>query len=86
MFNPSSQVLDVGCGTGTPVASTIARYAHHVTDIDITPNMVALSQKTVPSGHFEVANVLDYEPQARFDVVLNIFYIFTLSREEVENT
>ncbi|KAL9580330.1 MAG: hypothetical protein Q9212_004567 [Teloschistes hypoglaucus] len=86
MFKPSSQILDVGCGTGIPVASTIARYEHHVTGIDIAPNMVALSQKAVPSGHFRVANVLDYEPRTRFDVVLNILNIFTLSREQVENT
>ena len=83
-FKPSSKVLDVGCGTGTPVASTIAHHGHEVTGIDIAPSMVELSRKAVPNGKFEVASMLEYNPQERVDVVLNILSLFMLSREDLE--
>lgn len=83
-FKPSSKVLDVGCGTGTPVASTIAQHGHEVTGIDIAPSMVELSRKAVPNGKFEVANMLEYNLKERVDVVLNILSLFMLSREDLE--
>ena len=83
-FKPSSKVLDVGCGTGTPVASMIAQQGHHVIGIDFAPKMIELSKKAVPSGTFEVASMLDYTPREPVDVVLNMLSLFTLSREELE--
>ena len=86
LLKPASNVLDVGCGTGTPVASTFARHEHQVTGIDIAPSMVALSQKAVPNAYFQVANMLDYTPEGQFDIILNMFSLFNLSREDLENT
>lgn len=83
-FEPCSKVLDVGCGTGYPVASTIAQQGHHVAGIDIAPSMIELSRKAVPGGVFKVASMLDYIPKKRTDVVLSILSLFLLSREEME--
>ncbi|KAL8857403.1 MAG: hypothetical protein Q9178_006030 [Gyalolechia marmorata] len=83
-MKPSSKVLDVGCGTGKPVAHALAGKDHHLTGIDIAPKMIELSRNAVPTGQFEVANMLDYEPKERMDAVLNIFSLFPLSREELE--
>ena len=85
-FKPSSNVLDVGCGTGTPVASTVAQQGHHITGIDIAPSMIELSRKAVPSGTFEVANMLEYRPKEPINVILSIFSLFTLSREDLEGS
>ena len=81
---PSSKVLDVGCGTGKPVARTLAGKGHQVTGIDMAPTMIELSRKAVPSGQFEVANMHEYKPKERMDAVWNIFSLFPLSREELE--
>ena len=54
-FQPSSKILDVGCGTGTSDSSAIAFHGHKVTGIDIAPSMVELSRKAVPGAEFEVA-------------------------------
>ena len=83
-FPTSSKVLDIGCGTGTPVARTIADDGHLLTGIDIAPSMVELSRKAVPEGAFEIAHALEYQPTEPMDVVLNILSLFTLSREELE--
>ncbi len=50
IFPPASKVLDVRCGTGTPVASTIAAHGHKVTDIDTASSMMEMSCKAVPGG------------------------------------
>jgi ubiquinone/menaquinone biosynthesis C-methylase UbiE len=84
IFPPASSVLDVGCGTGTPVSKTIAAHGHKVTGIDIAPKMVELSRKAVPNGTFELADMLEYVPKQKMDVVLNILSLFMLSRREME--
>ncbi|KAL9629041.1 MAG: hypothetical protein Q9204_005505, partial [Flavoplaca sp. TL-2023a] len=82
-MKPSSKVLDVGCGTGKPVAHTLAGKGHRLIGIDMSPTMIELSRKSVPTGHFEVTNMLDYEPKERMDAVFNIFSLFPLSREDL---
>lgn len=81
---PHFNVLDVGCGTGKPVASALAAAGHHVTGIDISAAMVELSRKAVPSGSFEVMDMRDYVPKERPDAVFTILSLFVLSREEIE--
>ena len=84
VFKPASKVLDVGCGTGAPVATTLARAGHKVTGIDITPSMIELSRAAVPDGDFEVADMLDYAPKEQMDVVLNVLSLFGLSRQQLD--
>jgi SAM-dependent methyltransferase len=83
---PQSQVLDIGCGTGRPVASTLAAAGHIMTGIDISEVMLELSRKAVPSGHFQNADMRQYEPPAgfHFNAVLSIMATFILDREEIE--
>jgi ubiquinone/menaquinone biosynthesis C-methylase UbiE len=83
-FPPSSKVLDVGCGTGTPVASTVAAHGHRVIGIDIAQAMVDLSRQAVPGGEFEVADMTEYVPKEKVDVVLHSLSLFLLSRKEME--
>ena len=83
-FPPYSKVLDVGCGTGTPVSTTVAAHGHKVIGIDVAPAMVDLTRKAVPGGDFEVANMLEYVPKEMMNVLLNILSLFLLSRKEME--
>ena len=84
MLKPASKILDVGCGTGAPTATALARQGHKVTGIDISPSMIELSRTAVPNGDFEVADMMDYAPKEQMDVVLNVLTLFLLSRQELE--
>ncbi|KAL8822533.1 MAG: hypothetical protein Q9191_006733 [Dirinaria sp. TL-2023a] len=84
LIPPSSTVLDIGCGTGTPVASTLASAGHQVVGIDIAPSMVAASRKAVPSGDFSIGDMRSYVPREKVPVVLNILSVFLLSPQELE--
>ena len=78
----SANILDCGCGTGKPVAKAIADSGRHIHGIDMSDGMASLSRKAVPSGTFEVANMLDYTPSVSYDGVVASLSIFELSRQE----
>ena len=80
---PSADILECGCGTGKPVAKTIADSGRNVHGIDWSTGMVSLSRKAVPSGTFEVVNMFDYEPTMKFDGVVASLSIFEISRKEI---
>ena len=83
---PHAAVLDAGCGTGHPVATSLAAAGHRVTGFDISDAMVGLARKAVPSGTFTVGDMRDYAPPSgeNWDAVFNILSLFLLSREEIE--
>ena len=85
LLPPSSKVLDVGCGTGRPVSSTLASNGHKVTGIDISPSMAELSRKAVPSGEFEVADMTKYVPKDKMNAIFNILCLFWLDRKGMED-
>ncbi|KAF3760700.1 hypothetical protein M406DRAFT_28285, partial [Cryphonectria parasitica EP155] len=87
LLPPCSQVFDAGCGTGKPVALSLAAAGHKVTGIDVSKAMITLITKAVPSGKFHVADMRAFEPpdaEVAFDAVFNILSLFVLSREEIE--
>ncbi|CAK1356525.1 uncharacterized protein RHO25_012332 [Cercospora beticola] len=84
-LKPNSHILDVGCGTGKPVATTAAEAGHKITGIDLSEVMVELASKAVPTGTFEVADMLTYQPKdIKFDAVFNMLSLFLLRRQDVE--
>jgi SAM-dependent methyltransferase len=72
LLKPGSRVLDVGCGTGVPVAKMLADAGMDVVGSDVAPQMVKLSQANV-KGTFEVADMLRYEPAGTFDAIFIVF-------------
>lgn len=83
MLPISAQILDCGSGTGRPVAKAIAESGRHVHGIDMSSGMVSLSRKAVPSGTFEVANMLEYAPTLCYDGAVASLSIFELTRQEL---
>ncbi|PLB44414.1 S-adenosyl-L-methionine-dependent methyltransferase [Aspergillus steynii IBT 23096] len=85
---PQSQVLDVGCGTGKPVAETLAAAGHFITGIDNVHAMVELSQQRIPNGVFQLSDMRQYvHPTGKqLDAVLMVRSLFRLGREEIEET
>ena len=63
-------VLDVGTGSGV-FAEAFAAHGLEVTGVDVNPAMIAVAQRFVPAGHFQVApaEALPF-PDNSFDLVL----------------
>lgn len=77
-LKPGSHVLDVGCGTGKPVASQVARAGHNVYGIDVSQKMVDIASWQV-SGRFEKQDMLNFEPKTKFSAIFSVFSMFQLS-------
>ncbi|KAK3985282.1 S-adenosyl-L-methionine-dependent methyltransferase [Cladorrhinum sp. PSN332] len=84
---PSSSVLDIGSGTGNPVASVLSSAGHRVLGIDVSPAMISCAQSNVPSATFECIDIRDFRPYEQYDVVTIFFgLIASISQQEIKDT
>ncbi|MEX0171161.1 class I SAM-dependent methyltransferase [Streptomyces sp. LMG1-1-1.1] len=82
-----ARVLDVGSGTGRPVADLLARAGCDVTGIDVSGAMVALASEQVPEARFEQCDVRAFDPpDGSFDAVCAFFPLMMMTRAEAATT
>jgi ubiquinone/menaquinone biosynthesis C-methylase UbiE len=77
-----ARVLDLGCGTGVPIARALAeRFA--VTGVDISAAQLELARRQVPGATFIQGDMTSIEfDDASFDAVVSFYAIFHLPREQ----
>lgn len=64
-------ILDVGCGTGYPVASYLDSRGFHVTGIDISEKMIDYAnQLKLDNSNFLMADILEYRPETTYNAVI----------------
>ena len=81
-LDPDAEVLDLGCGCGEPIASTLAKN-HHVTGVDFSSEQIRRAKENVPSATFMEADIAEVQfDSARFDAVVAFYVIFHLPRSE----
>ena len=78
-----SRVLDLGCGSGVPVALTLAGAGHQVTGVDISEVQVKRARERVPAATFLQADAskLDF-PRGGFDAVLCLYALIHIPLDE----
>jgi SAM-dependent methyltransferase len=80
-----AKVLDLGSGTGRPVAETVAAAGHDVTGCDVSANMVEIARAQVPAARFELADLRTVSYRAgSWDVVMTFFSLMQMTRAEVD--
>ncbi|MBI3550711.1 MAG: class I SAM-dependent methyltransferase [Elusimicrobia bacterium] len=60
---PASTVLDLGCGTGRPIAERIVALGHEILGIDASRGMLKLAERRLPGQRF----IMDRIEQVQFD-------------------
>ena len=76
-----ASVLDVGCGTGVPIARVLAE-RYRVTGVDVSGEMVRLARRNVPDGEFVCSDVMSVDFEAGGSVgVVALYSIFHHPRE-----
>lgn len=67
-------VLDLGCGSGLPVALTLAEAGFDVTGVDISDVQIGRARELVPQARFIRADVctVEFEPES-FDAVVSFY-------------
>lgn len=74
-----SAVLDIGCGSGLPIAGELIRRGFDVTGVDGTPAMLALFQRNLPGVATHLADMRQLALDRRFSGLLAWDSFFHLS-------
>ncbi|MEO5913380.1 MAG: class I SAM-dependent methyltransferase [Luteolibacter sp.] len=75
------KVLDLGCGTGQPIASHIAELGHHITGIDGSEAMLAIARERMPEQRWIHGQMEDFELDETFDAVVCWDSLFHMPRQ-----
>ncbi len=79
---PPRRVLDLGCGTGNPIARYLGDRRARVTGVDGAAAMLALFRVTIPGAEAVEADMRGLDLGRRFDAVLAWNSFFHLSPED----
>lgn len=75
-------VLDIGCGSGFPIAREIVRRGYDVTGLDGSEAMLALFQRNLPGIPTQLADMRQMDLKRRFTGLLAWDSLFHLSPED----
>jgi 2-polyprenyl-3-methyl-5-hydroxy-6-metoxy-1,4-benzoquinol methylase len=85
----NGSVLDVGCGTGRPVCSSLADAGHSVLGIDVSGAMIAAAKQNVPEASFEKVDFKSFSPSPegkQYDAITVYFsMIASVSQQEIKD-
>lgn len=83
-FRPTGHVLELACGPGT-WTTQLLRYATDLTAVDASPELIAIAAAG-PGAHrvrFVRANLFQWRPERRYDVVFFGFWLSHVPAERV---
>lgn len=78
-------VLDVGCGSGEPIAAHMAESGIQVVGVDASRHMLDLAREAVPSATFLLGDMRTTDPGGPFDALVAWDSVFHLPCEEHRN-
>ncbi|MFK8250294.1 class I SAM-dependent methyltransferase [Ancylobacter terrae] len=75
-------ILDIGCGSGEPIARYLAEKGHAVTGIDSAPSLIALCRARFPDHDWHVADMRTLSLGRRFDGLIAWDSFFHLAADD----
>lgn len=77
-----SAVLDLGCGTGKPLAQYAMDAGLKLTGLDSSPEMIRMAQANFPQAKWVVQNMCQWDEPDTYDIIHSWDGFFHLSPEE----
>ncbi|WP_010543344.1 class I SAM-dependent methyltransferase [Sphingomonas elodea] len=76
-------VIDIGCGTGWPIATALAEHGFNVFGVDASPTLLAAFRRNLPGAHAACEAVQSSRFfDRRFDAAIAIGLIFLIEESE----
>lgn len=82
LLPPAGSVLDIGCGSGEPIAGFFVRAGHQVHGVDSSPAMIALCKKRFADSSWTIADMRTLSLGTAFNGLLAWDSFFHLTRED----
>lgn len=78
-------ILDIGCGTGKPIAHFFIEKSYKVTGIDVAKAMIEIASKNFPEQEWLIADMRKLDIAKRFHAIIAWDSFFHLNFEEQRN-
>ncbi|MBK6316972.1 MAG: class I SAM-dependent methyltransferase [Blastocatellia bacterium] len=75
-----SSLLDLGCGTGRPIAEYLLERGNRVTGVDQSREMLAIARARLPSGTWIEQRIEEFDSAERFDGIVCWDALFHIER------
>lgn len=75
-------LLDLGCGSGKPLAGYFLKKGYQFTGIDYAPGMIEIARKNHPEATWHVADMTALELEGTFDGIFSWDGFFHLTHDE----
>jgi SAM-dependent methyltransferase len=82
LLPPGARVLDIGCGSGQPIARYLIDRGFEVTGVDASPTLISYCHHRFPDRPFYVADMRILDLQQRFDGLIAWDSFFHLPRDD----
>jgi SAM-dependent methyltransferase len=80
-----ARVLDIGSGTGRPVAADLTAAGHRVTGLDVSAEMVRIAREQVPGAEFRQVDVREFAAtEGSWDAICAFFPFLQMPRADTE--
>ncbi|MFN3636804.1 MAG: class I SAM-dependent methyltransferase, partial [Rhizobium rhizophilum] len=66
LLPPGGAILDIGCGSGEPIAADLVGRGFALTGVDGSPSLIDLCRFRLPSGEWHVADMRRLSRGRRF--------------------
>jgi cyclopropane fatty-acyl-phospholipid synthase-like methyltransferase len=74
-------ILDVGCGTGVPIAQYLISQGLMVTGLDVSEAMLEIAKQKVPEACFILCDLMKFETTVQYSGIIAWDSIFHIPRE-----
>lgn len=85
-LQPKSKILDVGCGTGEPIARFLIEKGYEITGIDASIKMIDLCKQRFPKERWLLADMRTLDLNEKFHAVIAWHSFFHLPHEDQRMT
>ncbi len=82
LVRPGGRVLDLGCGSGEPIARDLIRRGFRLTGIDTSPTLIGLCRERFPGEEWRVADMRGLALGRTFDGLLAWDSFFHLAADD----
>lgn len=79
---PGGAVLDIGCGSGEPIARHLTERGFNVTGVDSSPSLIAICRERFPRQEWIVSDMRALDLGRRFDGVIAWHSLFHLTQND----
>ncbi len=81
-LQPQSEILDVGCGSGYPIASYLIEKGFKVTGMDASKELLEIAKSNCPSMICKYGDMRTIEIDEKYDGIIEWWALFHLPKED----